>query len=69
MLEGSGLRCELLDLSTVRSSWDKLFSTAKDLADSADVLICDAETATDMEAIAEVAAKLGERAVWVGSAG
>ena len=69
MLQGSGLRVGLLDLATVRKSREKLSVATTELAASNDVLVCDAETAADLAAIAEIAAELGDRAVWVGSAG
>jgi 4-hydroxythreonine-4-phosphate dehydrogenase len=69
MLQGSGLVCAHLDLSTVRGSRESLNLMTEKLAKFADVLVCDAENGADLDAIAGTAAALKERAVWVGSAG
>lgn len=65
MLHGSGLGCVHLDLATVRSDP----GAAAHRADGADVLICDALDEADLASVARFAAGVGERAVWVGSAG
>jgi uncharacterized protein YgbK (DUF1537 family) len=69
MFEGSGLTCACLDLSTVRSSHETLVRAVHEAAQSSDVLVCDAETDSDLLAIARCATGLQEKAVWVGSAG
>ncbi len=69
MMEGSGLRCKLLDLAVVRESRSSLHIIMERIAETADVLICDAETVSDLSAVASAASALGNRALWVGSAG
>lgn len=69
MMEGSGLRCKLLDLAVVRESRSSLHTIMERIAETADVLICDAETVSDLFAVASAASALGDRALWVGSAG
>jgi uncharacterized protein YgbK (DUF1537 family) len=69
MFEGSGLSCIHLDLVTVRSKRAAFVQTVAKAAETGDVLVCDAETDDDLLAIAEAATALGNRAVWVGSAG
>lgn len=59
MIEGSGLKCALVDLSIVRGPRTTLNATMERIAASADVLICDAEREEDLAAIAAVAASLG----------
>jgi uncharacterized protein YgbK (DUF1537 family) len=66
MLEGAGLTCTLLNLAMVRSRI--AFFDAVDGA-AGDVLVCDAETDSDLWAIAEATTVLGSRAIWAGSAG
>ena len=69
MLCKSGLRSELIPLQTVRSGHGNLRSSMKELSETTDVLVCDAETDPDLSAIAGAAASLGTRTVWAGSAG
>jgi 4-hydroxythreonine-4-phosphate dehydrogenase len=69
MLESSGLTCTRLNLAMVRSRRTAFVDAVSKAAETGDVLVCDAETDSDLLAIAEAAAALGNRAVWVGSAG
>jgi 4-hydroxythreonine-4-phosphate dehydrogenase len=69
MMEGSGLRCKLLDLAVVRESRSSLHTIMERIAETADVLICDSETVSDLSAVASAASAFGNRALWVGSAG
>ena len=69
MLGEAELSCELVELALVRSGADALKNALLRIANEADVLICDAETDGDLEAIANAGMALGERTVWAGSAG
>ena len=69
MLQDSGLYCLHMDLATVRSSGASSCRAMAEAARTADVIVCDATTDDDLRAIAEAAASLQGRAVWVGSAG
>lgn len=69
MLASAGLRSALIDLETIRSSNGELRKGVVGLAKSADVLVCDAETESDLVAIATAASFLGPQTVWAGSAG
>jgi len=69
MLGACGLSCRMVELERVRSSADALKSTMLYLAGEADVLICDAETEADLQAVANGGVALGDRTVWAGSAG
>jgi D-threonate/D-erythronate kinase len=69
MLEGSGLTCTHLNLAMVRSRRTAFVEAVGKAAETGDVLVCDAETDSDLLAIAKAATALGNRAVWVGSAG
>jgi D-threonate/D-erythronate kinase len=69
MLEGSGLTCAHLNLAMVRSRRSAFVDAVGKAAETGDVLVCDAETDSDLLAIAEAATVLGNRAVWAGSAG
>lgn len=69
MMEGSGLRCNLLDLAVVRESRSSLHTIMERIAETADVLICDSETVSDLSAVASAVSACGNRALWVGSAG
>lgn len=69
MLSQTGLSNALLTLGVVRSSFTDLLSSMEELAAVADVIVCDAETDTDLKAIAKASAALGDDTVWVGSAG
>jgi 4-hydroxythreonine-4-phosphate dehydrogenase len=67
MLQKAGLISALLPLDIIRSSG---LSDAMSLpAHHVDVLVCDAETDADLEAIAHASMKLRQKVIWVGSAG
>ena len=68
MVKGWGLRVGLLDLATIHKTPTDRTLAIEELAARNDLVVCDAETDADLAAVAEVAAALGERAVWVGSA-
>ena len=69
ILRDSGLSCATLELPTVRSGARSLENAMIRLAREADVLVCDAEIDTDLEAIANAAMVLHPKTVWSGSAG
>ena len=69
MLGHTGLLTALLSLSIVRSHFGNLLSSMLELAAAADVIVCDAETDDDLDAIAHASVALGGNTVWVGSAG
>jgi len=69
MLEEAGMRSAVLPLETIRSSNGNLHDQMTRLAESCDVLVCDAETDQDLQAVAKAAAGLGRHTVWAGSAG
>jgi 4-hydroxythreonine-4-phosphate dehydrogenase len=68
LLELAGLTCACIDLSLVRGGSQNLTAKMAGLARNQDVLVCDAETDADLQAIAAAAAGL-PRAIWAGSAG
>ncbi len=67
MLQKAGLTTALLPLEIIRSS--ELLDAMSFSAHHVDVLVCDAETDADLEAIAHASMKLGQKIIWVGSAG
>jgi uncharacterized protein YgbK (DUF1537 family) len=69
MLHSVGLKSALLPLEIVRSAQRMLVETMRLSANDADVLVCDAETEADLEAIARASVALESRMIWVGSAG
>jgi len=69
MLEQAGMRCAVLPLETIRSSNGDLHKEMTRLAGGLDVLVCDAETDQDLQAIAKATVALGHGTVWAGSAG
>jgi len=69
MLQGAGLKCEVLGLDAIRSGQGTLYEQMNAAARNADVLVCDAETDDDLFAIAVASRKLDCRPLWVGSAG
>ena len=69
MLESAGMRSAVLPLEMVRSSNGNLHKEMTRLAEGLDVLVCDAETDQDLQAIAKATAALGHNTVWAGSAG
>jgi uncharacterized protein YgbK (DUF1537 family) len=69
MLEEAGMRSAVLSLDTIRSRNGNLHHEMTKLADGLDVLVCDAESDQDLQAIAKATAALGHNTVWAGSAG
>lgn len=69
MLEEAGMRSAVLPLETIRSSNGDLHKKMIQLAEGLDVLVCDAETDQDLQAIAKATVALGHNTVWAGSAG
>lgn len=69
MLEEAGLRSTVLSLAAIRSGNGSLHNTMEKLAEGIDVLVCDAETEQDMQAIARATAALRHSTIWAGSAG
>lgn len=69
MLRPHGLRSGLLTLDRVRGGVEDLAAAMQDLADQADVVVCDAETDSDLAAVARASLRLRSKAVWAGSAG
>jgi D-threonate/D-erythronate kinase len=69
ILHEAGLRSALIPLHAIRSDRSELQSTMTRLAETADVLVCDAETEEDLRTIAAASMVLSPRTVWAGSAG
>lgn len=69
MLEEAGLTCAGLELARVRAGVSALADAMRKAASGADVVICDAETEADLEAIALAGMLFDTRTVWAGSAG
>jgi 4-hydroxythreonine-4-phosphate dehydrogenase len=69
MLQSTGLKSFVLDLAVIRSTQDALANQMDSIAREADVLVCDAETDDDLQAIASASMRLACRPLWVGSAG
>lgn len=69
MLNSAGLKSKLLQLDVIRSASGALADAMRFFANQADVLVCDAETDADLEAIASASMELGRKTIWVGSAG
>lgn len=69
MLRTAGMQPATLALDLVRSSAIALRQAMEQLAENADVLICDAETDDDLRAIATASMALGRETLWCGSAG
>jgi len=69
LLSRAGLLTASLGLDVVRAEIGLLRRAMQDLALTADVLVCDAETEEDLHAIAVASLSLGRRTVWTGSAG
>jgi uncharacterized protein YgbK (DUF1537 family) len=69
MLQMAGMRSAVVSLDVVRSGNDHLRRAMKEIAGSADALVCDAETDSDLRAIADASLILGRDTIWAGSAG
>jgi 4-hydroxythreonine-4-phosphate dehydrogenase len=69
VMQAAGLTTSVVALSLIRSSQLDLSSALHELATRADVLICDAETDSDLHSIAASAITLGPSTIWAGSAG
>jgi D-threonate/D-erythronate kinase len=65
MLQKAGLNSDLLPIDIIRSAG---LTSAMETG-YPDVLVCDAETDSDLEAIARASMKLSRKVIWVGSAG
>ena len=65
----AGLICGLTELKTVRSGQQSLERAMFRLANTVDVIVCDAENEEDLQAIAASSMALGPKTVWAGSAG
>ena len=64
-----GLSAAALPLNLVRSNLPAFQSALHQLSTTNDVLICDAETDSDLQAIAVATITLGPSTIWAGSAG
>lgn len=69
ILRSTGLKSAVLAAEAIRSKSKSLMEQMRSLAQDADVLVCDAQSDTDLRAIAEASMKLEPRPMWVGSAG
>ena len=69
MLGEAGLSCALLNLACVRGGEGGLHNGLLKGANEADVMVCDAESDADLEAIARAAMLLDMKTMWAGSAG
>ncbi len=67
MFAETHLRSSVVPLSAIRGA--ALSETMRTLAQDADILVCDAETDTDLRAIAGASIALGRQTLWAGSAG
>jgi 4-hydroxythreonine-4-phosphate dehydrogenase len=69
VLGKAGLSCGIVELATVRSEPRSLENAMTRLAATVDVIVCDAETEADLQAIAKSSRTLGPRTILAGSAG
>jgi D-threonate/D-erythronate kinase len=69
VLGEAGLLCAIVELATIRSEPRSLQAAMTRLASETDVIVCDAETEADLQAIAKSSRALGPRTVLAGSAG
>lgn len=67
-LRAHRLRAGLLPLDRVRGAVVNLAAAMQDLADHSDVVICDAETDSDLAAVAGASLQLRSKIVWAGAA-
>jgi D-threonate/D-erythronate kinase len=68
MLHAHGLRAGLLSLNRVRRDVEDLAAAMKMLAGSTDVIVCDAQTDTDLAAVALASMQLRSNVIWAGAA-
>lgn len=68
-MRGVQLRCEALDLATVRDPAALSARLQAALTDGTQALVCDAQTEADLHQLALCSAPLRHRLFWVGSAG
>lgn len=69
MMSCSDLGSKLVPIETIRAGARAIRAAMTDVADHADVVICDAETEEDLAALAHASLEIGVDLVWVGSAG
>jgi uncharacterized protein YgbK (DUF1537 family) len=69
ILRAYGLRCEVLGLAAVRAPLHDLAEAMNAAARESDVLVCDAETDSDLLAAAMASMQMTAKPLWVGSAG
>lgn len=69
MLGAYGLRTGLLPLDRVRGDVSDMTATMQGIADRSDVVICDAETDSDLLAVATASQRLRSKVIWAGAAG
>ena len=69
ILGKAGLTSGIVDLLHVRAPEHGLESAMSECANQFDVVVCDAETDADLQAIASASMVLSHKAVWAGSAG
>lgn len=69
ILSEAGLKCGMIERALVRGGARALEDTMIQRAEEVDVLVCDAETVTDLQAIASAGMVLHPKTVWAGSAG
>ena len=69
IMQSAGLHTTLLPLVTIRSPGGRLARELAAVPAQTDVLVCDAETENDLQAIAEAALQIDRRPLLVGSAG
>jgi D-threonate/D-erythronate kinase len=69
LLAGAGLSSRLIDTNTVRSGLNHLRRAILQVAKQMDVVVCDAETDSDLCAIAKASLDEPALTAWVGSAG
>lgn len=69
MLDPFGLSTSLLNLSHIRGNPASLRANMLQLASQTDVIVCDVETDSDLNAIARASVALGRETIWAGSAG
>ena len=69
ILGEAGLSCGVVDIATVRSGVRSLETAMIQLADTVDLIVCDALNDEDLRLVASASLALGPQIVWAGSAG